>query len=93
MFKNDDPAVLNRATDLMPPLGLTAQAGTVLNRRARENSAEKIRRLLFMFITPALNLVKLRIIKSFLWLKFVRPLMGFIDFSVSCIRVLHELIP
>ena len=64
-FTNDDPTVLNRDIDALL-LKLTAQAGTVLNKRARENSAEKIRRLLFMFITPAFNLVKVCIIRSFL---------------------------
>ena len=77
-FTNDDPTVLNRDTDVLL-LKLTAQAGTVLNRRARENSAEKIRRLLFMFITPALNLVKLCIIRSFLKFFFV------INLGPSCV--------
>jgi hypothetical protein len=47
MFTKDDPPVLYRDTDQVL-LGLTAQAGTELNVSNRENSSERILRLLFM---------------------------------------------
>jgi hypothetical protein len=47
MFTNDDPPVLNRDIEKLL-LKLTAQAGTAPNVRNRENSIERVLRLLFI---------------------------------------------